>query len=229
MDKKTKKIKKKIRFKRVFIALIIIILLIYLISILLKVPIKNIIIKGNLYLTDQEVIDIAELSDYPSIFKSSKEIKKTLEKNIYIKKASISKNVYREITIELEENKPLFYDSSKEKTILMDKREINEVKNVPILVNYVPDTIYNEFIKNMGKVDYAILTKISEVKYEPNEVDEERFLLFMNDQNKVYLTLSKFNKINNYNDIMEQVIAKYQNQKGILYLDEGEYFVLNKK
>ena len=50
----------------------------------------------------------------------------------------------------------------------------------------------------------------------------------MADNNKVYVTLEKFLKINYYNDIMERVLAKYQNKKGTLYLDEGEYFVLEK-
>ena len=48
----------------------------------------------------------------------------------------------------------------------------------------------------------------------------------MSDNNKVYVTLEKFLKINYYNEIMERVLVKYQDKKGILYLDEGEYFVL---
>ena len=229
MKRNTKKVKKKIRFKRVFIALIIAILIIYLVSIYLKLPINNIIIKGNIYLTDQEIIDIEDISDYPPIFeKTSRDIKKALENNIYIKEVTIKKRKNREIEINVIENKPLFYDSSKEKTILEDSSEIEETFNVPILLNYVPDTIYDKFIKSISSIDYDILKKISEITYDPNTVDEERFLLFMTDQNKVYITLETFNKINNYNDIMKNVLLKYENKKGILYLDEGEYFVVNK-
>ena len=42
----------------------------------------------------------------------------------------------------------------------------------------------------------------------------------MNDGNQVYLTLNKFTKIDNYLDI----IKEFDNKKGILYLDSGEYF-----
>ena len=42
----------------------------------------------------------------------------------------------------------------------------------------------------------------------------------MNDGNYVYLTLNKFNKINHYIEI----IKEFNNKKGILYLDSGEYF-----
>jgi len=42
----------------------------------------------------------------------------------------------------------------------------------------------------------------------------------MNDGNSVYLTLEKFNKIDKYLEI----IKEFNNKKGILYLDSGEYF-----
>ena len=42
----------------------------------------------------------------------------------------------------------------------------------------------------------------------------------MNDGNYVYLTLNKFLKINSYLDIVKE----FNNKKGILYLDSGEYF-----
>ena len=69
-------------------------------------------------------------------------------------------------------------------------------------------------------VDLDVLERISEIKYDPNDVDSERFLLFMNDGNYVYLTLDRFNNVNSYIDI----IKKFGSKKGILYLDSGEYF-----
>ena len=72
----------------------------------------------------------------------------------------------------------------------------------------------------MSSLDYDTIKRISEIKYDPNEVDEERFLLTMSDGNYVYLTLEKFEVIDNYVDI----IKTFNNKKGILYLDSGEYF-----
>lgn len=96
--------------------------------------------------------------------------------------------------------------------------------NVPILINYVPNTIYDLFFEKMSQIDQDILDKISEIKYDPNTVDEERFYLTMNDGNYVYLTLEGFEKINKYNDIYLDIIDKYEKKVGILYLDSGEYF-----
>lgn len=98
---------------------------------------------------------------------------------------------------------------------------------MPLLVNYVPDTISDKFITSLASIDKEIVEKISEIKYDPNDVDDKRFLLIMSDSNKAYVTLDKFLKINNYNEIMERVLAKYQDKIGTLYLDEGEYFVVD--
>ena len=72
----------------------------------------------------------------------------------------------------------------------------------------------------MEELNLDILTRISEIEYKPNDVDQERFFLIMNDGNYVYLTLYKFNNMNKYLNI----IKTFENKKGILYLDSGEYF-----
>ena len=84
----------------------------------------------------------------------------------------------------------------------------------------MPDKLYDSFIDKMNEVDYEIIKRMSEIKYDPNDVDTERFLITMNDGNYVYLTLNKFTRINDYVDI----IKEFGNKKGVLYLDSGEYF-----
>lgn len=222
----THKVKvRKVRFGRILLVLTILFLLVYLVMQVFSFPIKNIYIAGNDFLSDQEIIELAHIEDYPSMFKYTKsEIEGNLEKNTYIKEAKVKKKNLKEIHITIEENKPLFYDSSKEKTILLDRTEVESDLNAPILLNYVPDTIYESFIDKLSLVDNNIMYKISEIKYDPNDVDDERFLLTMNDGNYVYLTLYKFEKINNYVDIIKEVLTKYKKEKGTLFLDEGEYF-----
>lgn len=220
--KNTKKVKiRKIKFGRIFLVLIIFFLLFYLLANILKFPIKNIYIKGNYILSDQEIIEIVGIQNYPSIFsKTTSEMRQKLEKNIFIKSAKVQKKNLKEIDITIEDNYPLFYDSNKNKTILLNKKETTKKVNAPLLMNYIPDTIYDLFLEKMISLDYNIIKRISEIKYDPNDVDEERFLLYMSDGNYVYLTLEKFSVINNYVDI----IKTFNNKKGILYLDSGEYF-----
>ncbi len=221
MKNKKKKKKVKIKYGRLFLALLILGLLIYLINQYINFPIKNIYIKNNTYLTDQEIIDLAGISDYPSIiFTKNSTIKRRLLKNNYIKNVKVSKKKLKEIYIEVEENYPLFYNSSSGETVLFDGKTIKENSNSALLINYIPDTLYKDFIGKMQKINKDILNRISEIKYEPNSVDEERFLLTMSDGNYVYLTLLHFDKLNNYVGILKN----FENKKGILYLDSGEYF-----
>ncbi|MBQ7926931.1 MAG: hypothetical protein IJ335_11675 [Lachnospiraceae bacterium] len=109
--------------------------------------------------------------------------------------------------------------------VLENKEEVEQEKNIslPILINYIPDLKYEEFINKLKDIDDKILSKILEIKYDPNLYDEDRFLLYMNDKNKVYITLTKMELLNKYNEIVEKI----DGNKGILYLDSGNYFEIN--
>lgn len=218
---KTSKKRIKIKYKNVLISLFLLTLLILLINYIININITNIYISGNNYFTDQQIIELVNLENYPSSLKNSKKtIEKKLEENIYIKSVKVNKKFLKKVYIEIEENRPLFYNTSNNKTILLDKTEIDEKLNTPLVINYIPDTVYSKFIDKMISIDTNIINRISEIKYDPNDVDNERFLLTMNDGNYVYLTINKFDSINNYIEI----IKKFNNKKGILYLDSGEYF-----
>lgn len=213
--------KRRIKFKAVFAFLLVLVLIAIIIMGILSRPITNIYISGNKYLSDQEVIEIAKLSNYPSTFKNMVLIiEKRLEKHNFIYKARVSKKKFTQVYIEIEENTPLFYNSSNNQTVMLNGIVLNENIECATLVNYVPDTIYSKFIEKMKTINYETLSRISEIKYDPNDVDSERFLLVMNDGNYVYLTLEKFDSVNNYVNI----IKNFESKKGILYLDSGEYF-----
>ena len=69
MGKKRKTKKRKLKLGRLLLALIILVFIVYLIKLVFRFPIKNIFVEGNTILSDQEVIDLAKLENYPSIFK----------------------------------------------------------------------------------------------------------------------------------------------------------------
>lgn len=220
---KTKK--RKLKISRVIIFLLIIVLIIISINLILKIPIKNFYIKGNINLSDQEIIDLSKLEDYPSVFKyTNKQIEKNIESSDYIKNATVKKKKLTEIHIEIEENIVLFYNSNTNKTVLLNKKEIKKELTGPILINYVPDKIYEKLIKQMSLINLDIINRISEIKYDPSNVDKERFLFTMNDGNYVYITLEKLSNINNYIKINLEIINKFGKKNGTLYLDAGEYF-----
>ena len=219
MARKVKK--RKIKLKKLFLFLIFIGVLFLLLKFLFALKIKNITVSGNTIYSDWEIIEKASLSSYPSSLENlSLNIEKKLEEDPFIKKASVSKSFLTDVSIKVEENLPLFYYLPSGKTILKDGSEVSSDFPVPTVINYVPDKIYSSLISKMGSSDYSILKRISEIKYDPNDVDDERFFLSMNDGNDVYLTLEKFGKIDNYLSI----IKEFDNKKGTVYLDSGEYF-----
>lgn len=215
----------KIKYGRIFLVLTIIFLIIYLLVHIINFPIKNIFIYNNEILTDYEIIEMAGIEDYPSLFfETSNSIEKKIEKNIYIKNCEVKKKKLKEIHIYIEENYPLYYDATNGYTIFENKKILKEELSVPVLINYVPDTISNTLINKLSNIDKEILKRISEIKYDPNTVDDERFILTMTDGNYIDITLEYFEKINSYIDVYLDIIEKYGNKTGILYLDSGEYF-----
>lgn len=216
-----KKTKLKLKYKNIFVFLLGLVFVVYLLFFVLNLPITNIYISGNTILKDQEIIEMAGLKNYPSTFKSNSFIiRNKLEDNSMIISAKVSKKWLTKVYIEIEENRPLFYDGNTQKIVMYDKTELVGNVITPYLLNYIPDTIYDEFLTKMTEINVEVLNRISEIEYNPNDVDKERFYLSMNDGNYVYLTLNSFTKINNYISMIKQ----FENKKGILYLDSGEYF-----
>ena len=181
-----KTVKRRIRYDRILLVLLILFLIVFCVIKIINLRITNIYVSGNEILSDQEIIDLAKLENYPkTINNSTWTIEERLKKNDLIKKASVTKEKLTIIKINVEENKPLFYNGVTNKTVLENSIEIERKISLPTLINYVPDYIYLEFINKMSLINKEIIEKISEIKYDPNDIDEKRFLLTMVDGNYV--------------------------------------------
>lgn len=232
----TKKVKrKKLNFKKLFILLLFLYLIGYSFYYVLKMPIKNIYIEGNTYISSSEIIKIANLEKYPPIFKvNSKKIVKKLKKLTLVNNVKIKKNLNGKISLFIEENKPLLYNNNNDTYIYQNGvEEKSDIKynGIPILINYVTEDIFKDFIKNSKKINYDIFQLISEVEYSPSLskenkiIDETRFLFRMNDNNTVYINIKNLDNLNYY----KESITPFD-YNGILYLDTSndENFVFSK-
>ena len=217
--------KRKIKLLPILLLLLIVFLLLFIIKMILSIRIQNIYIFGNRYLTDDYIIEKANLTDYPSYYLNfSFKIRDRLMKDSFIKDVSVNKHFFGVVEITIEENKVLLYKEYDKKYVLESKEEVERLpySYSPVtLINYVPDTIYDNLLNKYKKLDDEIISKISEIKYDPSEYDNSRFMFYMNDGNYVYITLSKLDSINYYNEIYPTLEGK----KGILYLDSGNHFV----
>ena len=217
--------KRKIKFVNFLIFLLVLSVLVFGVYLILQIKVKNIIITGNTYINDDTIIEKAGIKNYPKfLLTSSWKIEKKLKDYKYIKKVNMSKYPFV-FKIDIEEAKVLFYDMNNNSYILNNDKSIKEEENeydfrVPRLINYVPDKKYKNFKESMDLVNLDTISKISDIEYKPNDYDKDRFLLYMDDGNAVYLTLTKFKMINHYNEVLKQL----ENHKGILYLDNGNHF-----
>lgn len=221
----TKKIvkRKKLRVFRLLLLLFVIAIISFFVYLYVTTNTQNIIIKGNNYISDEEILQETDLKNYPSfILTMPSKIQKKLAKNQYIKSVKVRRKFYHTFEITIKEYDVLFKNDTLNKYVLDNKQEITSDLEfrVPRLVNYTPDKKYSSLIENMKSVDKSILGKISEISYQPNEFDKDRFLLLMDDGNSVYLTLTKFEMINYYNEVLGQL----EGRRGILYLDSGNHF-----
>jgi cell division septal protein FtsQ len=218
--------KRKLRVFRLLILIVILGVLAFGVYLFLNQKTKNIIIKGTNYLNDDYVLELAGLKDYPAYYLTGRSaITNKLLKSPYIKKVTISRSFYHVITLKIDENKPLFLNKTTDKVVFENSKMVANsdaitIFRVPRLMNYVPDKKYKAFISDMALIKSDILGKIADIEYVPNTYDKDRFLLYMDDGNMVYLTLTKFKMLNYYNDVLKQL----EDKKGILYLDSGNHF-----
>ena len=218
-----KKKKKKLKIKNIIIGVVLLSLIGYTFYWILKLPINNIYVSGNKILEEKEILSLANLEDYPSFLLTTKsEIKNNIKKNHYVKEVTVKKSFGNKIYIEIEEYMPLCILENN-KLLLSSGEELENTYNltdIPYLVTAIEDkTILKSFTEKFSKIDENILRQISQIEYIPVEVDKERFLLYMDDGNEVYITLTKIEKINKYNKIVEKMDGSH----GIIYLDSGDY------
>lgn len=218
--------KRKIKLLTCLIVLLVLGGLSFVVCFFLKLPILNLIVENTTYLNDDYILELAEVKDYPSFWMSStSNMERKLENSPYISEAKVERKFFHILVFNIDENKPLFINNTNNTVVFSDKEEVSvsdriDLFRIPRLINYVPDNKYQSFIKGMANIKKDILGKISDIEYQPNDYDKDRFLLYMDDGNMVYLTLTKFDMINYYNDVLSQL----ENRKGILYLDNGNHF-----
>ncbi len=223
--KSKKKIKRRIKWKSILKIIILLVIAFSSYKTIKLIPTNHIVVIGNNYVSDNEIINNSLYSDYPCLFCiSNHKVKDSLKQNPYINNVKIKKSILGELSITIDEARPLFYNRDKKRLILSNFKEVetNNLQGVPILTNYVPDQLYEKLINGFTKLSPDVISLVSEIIYDPWKngdvvIDESRFFLQMNDGNNVYINTIHLDKLNNYLDIY----ATLEGKKGTLYLDSS--------
>ncbi len=191
---------------------------------LFNLPIKNIVVLNSNYLSDEQIIETAKTENYPSFIRTlGSTIEKRLKKLDLVNDVKVKKEWGFVLKINITEEKILYQERSTGLYVLGSNKTLQTIDNIngiPVLINFVPDDVLTKMNESFNKLSQSTICKISEIEYSPTTYDDERFLLYMNDKNLVYITLSKIENLNKYVSIKE----KLNNKTGILYLDSGNYF-----
>ena len=212
-----------------FLSFIAFIIICYFLTVyLLDIKTKNIVVLNNNYYSDEKIIETSGIENYPKFLSlNTNKIKKKLLKLDLIENVTIKKKWNFVLELTIKEKKILYLVRSENKYRLSDNKlyDLDDVLSVPTLINYIPESNEKKFVNAFKNIYNNIISMISEIEYSKTSYDSDRFLLYMNDGNMVYVTTTKLKSLNKYVDI----VSKLENKKGILYLDSGNYFEIKEK
>lgn len=223
---KTKK-KRKLNIRGLLVILLVIYLIGSFLYYLINLPIKNIVINGTSLVSDVSIIEAANIKNYPAVYRlNTSKIKKNIKNIDLISDVKIKRSIFGKITFNVTEDRILFLNRNTNRLMLSSSTEIENNSNYfgyPILINYVPNTILDNFVEKLSKIDDNILALISEIEYSPEKLDdivlnENRFLLRMNDTNTVYVDTINLEKLNDYPKYYSTI---NEDVKGVFYLDSN--------
>ncbi len=223
-----KRVKRKFNPLKFLSFIAFIIICYFLTMYLLDIKTKNIVVLNNNYYSDEKIIETAGIESYPKFLSlNTNKIKKKLLKLDLIENVTIKKKWNFVLELTIKEKKILYLVRSENKYRLSDNKsyDLDDVLSVPTLINYIPESNEKKFVNAFKNIDNNIISMISEIEYSKTSYDSDRFLLYMNDGNMVYVTTTKLKSLNKYVDI----VSKLENKKGILYLDSGNYFEIKEK
>ena len=227
MKKKVKK--RKLNFKRLLFFVLLVYILCYSCYYLLNQHIKHVEIIGNSLVSDNEIMRLSKLDNYPSIFKySSRKLEKNIKKHILIQDVEVSKHFNFIVKIKVEENKLLFYYKNEDKIAISDgnliKNNFEKALGIPTVVNNVDSKLLKKFINKYSELKENIIYEIDSIEYFPNYnevgkiIEKDMFKLVMNDGNTILTNSDNVYLLNKYNIIF----ASLGDRKGTINLNSGE-------
>ena len=195
---------------------------------LLNQPIRHIEINGNYLVNDALILKTSKLKEYPSILKySSKTIEKSIKKIELVDTVKVKKKLGYIVSIEIKENKPLFYYNNEKQVVLSNGNMIkndNSIYGIPIFTNEVKSDLLKKFISNFSKIDDNVIYEIESISYDPIRnadgeiISSDRFKILMNDGNTIIANSKSVNVVNKYNDIFASLDGKL----GTINLDSNK-------
>lgn len=181
---------------RIFIGVLIILFVVYLLTPLSKI--SKIEVVNNTVYSDAQIIKIANVNDgdltllHPSFL-----IKNNLNNSHLFKGVKVKKNIFNNVTIDVDEAKPVLYMKVKGKDVFYDENDneivfepsdaLKQKSRIPELTNLKNDKLKEEIIKKLSELDPSVLTLISQINHKPQKYDDQYFEFIMSGSKKIFI------------------------------------------
>lgn len=232
---KLKKQRQKKMYSRLIPLLLLflcaILIVIYFVSPLSKIGTLS--VDGNNDVTDQKVINSSQLTSglplWDSLWNDEVSEKAILDELPQVKTVELNLEGWNDVLIEIDEYKIIAYSHKDNEyfPILENGKIVDESRKVsmgnnPILKNFSEGKPLNHLIEQYNSLNTSVQNGISEIEHTPSDTDQYLVTVYMNDGNQVVATLPTFaEKMNYYPDMVQKI----GNQKGVINLEVGGYFV----
>ncbi|MDG4655837.1 FtsQ-type POTRA domain-containing protein [Ectobacillus antri] len=227
------KLQKRKKSNRRLILYISILFLLVLFLIYFRSPFSNIgsiTVKGNHYMTKQQVLKTAGITLQSSYFRVVPEqVEKKLKEKAEVKHVVVSKILPNKIDIHITEYKTIgFLQTEKGPIPLLENGQtMPAVKNkklpvaAPLLVDFSEKEKLVQLSEELKLLSDSVFRSISEIKYTPKGADALHVTLYMNEGYEVSATIQDFAKrMEAYPLILKQVKS---GSKARIHLDVAAY------
>ncbi len=192
--------------------------------------VKTIEVSGNVLLTDEEVLELSDLSTSTNMWSvNKKKNQQQMEEHAAIKDVQVKRNFPRALEVEVEEFRHIGYVQEEKVAypVLLNGEVLTSMEvplsgDAPLLVEFTDENMLERMAEELEKVPTPIYDLISEIHWVPTEDNAYKITLYMNDGFIVYGTLRNFaHKIEVYPSIISQID---EGVKGIIHVGVGAYF-----
>ena len=189
--------------------------------------IYRISVDGNVYLKDEDIIELSELNDSSKFLLTiPKKIETKLTSSPYIEEAKVSLLDDRVVNITVKEVKQvgyIFEDGTSNillingDRVLLDENNYYLIEKIPAILGYNKEQL-NEVLRGFKLIDYETINEISEIHRYPFTYDENMMEVIMRDGNFCFVSWTGLNMLDEYYRIVSGIDTSMG--KSCIYLDE---------
>ncbi|KHF40776.1 cell division protein FtsQ/DivIB [Halalkalibacter okhensis] len=193
--------------------------------------VRNVVVEGNHFVSDEELINLSQITTGTSMWNLEKEeVIERIVEHVVIRDAQIERRLPSTVSIAVEEHARIGYLYREDKyfPILETGQYLEELprqefpSDAPLLIGFTQGEELEELSAELQKVPSQLIERISEIVYEPTESDSLSIILFMTDGIEVHTSIRNFSEyVAPYPSIVKELDKEKQ---GILHLRMSPYF-----